>query len=479
MGRIAMRGMRNAKNTVREASAKETLGTMARRMQHLSIPISAGLAACLCLLAVAPLLAQQPAMPPVPDDVIARLDVEYSRVGERMAMDVFRPKAAGPHPGVIAIHGGGFRRGSRTSYVPLCIRLAQRGFVCATVSYRLSPRHQFPAPVEDVKAAVRHLRANAALHDLDPNRIGATGGSAGGHLALMLGLTGAQRLFEGSGPNLEQSSQVQAVVNYYGPTDFTHSYGKSVDAAEVLPLFLGGDLAHHRRYHLAASPLYYVNPLAAPTLTIHGTQDNYVAYEQGVWITDRLVSAGVEAELETIAGAGHGFKGPDAERAESRLIGFFERHLRPKPQVTVLVADHGPRGEVVAIDWPSGVERWRVPNGRGHDVQALPGALYGPARGQPEGRGSRNRRAPPARVVVLGRPRTPTRRAAPAERQHADRRRPRRPRHRGRPRVQDRMEVREPRPRPHAHAQRTPDRPGHDAHRGRGRGQADRGRLAG
>ncbi|MBY0506961.1 MAG: alpha/beta hydrolase fold domain-containing protein [Bryobacteraceae bacterium] len=311
----------------------------------------------------------------VPANVVAEMDVEYSRVGERVFLDIFRPAGdAGTNPAVLAIHGGGFRAGKRTSYHPLCIKLAQRGYTCATMSYRLAPRHQFPAPVEDAKAAVRFLRANAKKYGIDPARIGVTGGSAGGHLALMVGLTGPLKVFEGSGPNRDQSSAVQAVVNFYGPTDFTQSYGKSVDAHEVLPLFLGGDLAHNRQEHLTSSPLYYVTPLSPPILSVHGTKDTYVAYEHSVWLTSKLLSAGVDAELETLTGAGHGFKGADAERAEARLFAYFDKHLKPEAKQTpILVSDHGLRGEVVGMLWPSGRELFTRPNERGHDAQSLPG----------------------------------------------------------------------------------------------------------
>ena len=312
--------------------------------------------------------------PPLPDSVTAEMDVEYSRVGERVAMDIYKPKAAGVYPAVLAIHGGGFRGGNRQSYRALCVKLAERGYVAATASYRLSPGNQFPAHVEDVKAAVRYLRANAAKLGIDPARIGATGGSAGGHLVLMLGLTGDLKEFEGSGPNPGVSSKVQAVVNFYGPTDFTHSYepGKSVDAAQVLPLFLGGDLEHERRQHILSSPLYYVNPLAAPTMTVHGTKDTYVNYEHALWLTERLKAAGVDNELVTIEGAGHGFKSVDAEFADKKLIEWFDKYLKPTGQVRILVSDHGPRGEVVAMEWPSGRELWTVSNARGHDIQPLP-----------------------------------------------------------------------------------------------------------
>ena len=322
-------------------------------------------------------LAQAPApvIPAMPPDVLHEANVEYSNVGMRVAMDIVRPRVASsePRPAVLLIHGGGFRRGNRESYLSVAIRLAQRGYVAATASYRLAPRNQFPAAIQDAKAAVRYLRANATRLGIDPDRIGAMGGSAGGQLVLLLGLTPNVEEFEGSGPNREFSSKVTCVVNYYGPTDFTQSYSKSVDAAEVLPLYVGGDLDHARAAHIRSSPINWVTPQAAPVLSIHGTKDTFVAFEHSVWITERLLGAGVNAELETIAGAGHGFKGADAERAEVRAFDFFDRYLKAKtPQHHILISDHGPKGEIVAMEWPSGKELWTVANSRGHDVQPLP-----------------------------------------------------------------------------------------------------------
>ncbi len=287
-----------------------------------TLPLTAIL---LCLQTQTVAVAQQ-----VSDTVIREDGIEYSNPdGVSLQLNLVRPKTGeGPFPAVLCIHGGGFRAGKRESYDVLCNKLAERGYVAATITYRLAPAHKFPAAVHDTKAAVRWLRANAAKYGINPDRIGVTGGSAGGHLAQFLGVTANVPQFEGDGGNADQSSTVTCVVNVYGPSDFTKSYGKSVDAHEVLPLWFGGDLTTHRALHIQGSPLYWVTPNAAPTLCIHGTEDKYVAHEQAVWLIDRLQAATVEAELLTLEGAGHGFKGADAEKAEAALIEYFDRHLK-------------------------------------------------------------------------------------------------------------------------------------------------------
>ena len=269
---------------------------------------------------------------PVPEGVIFEKGIEYSNPDDQhLQLNMARPKTGdGPFPAVVCIHGGGFRAGHRDGYNGLCLKLAEHGYVAVTVSYRLAPKYQFPAAVHDTKAAVRWLRAHAKEYKIDPLRIGTTGGSAGGHLAQFLGVTAGIPMFEGDGGNPEQSSHVACVVNVYGPSDFTKSYGKSVDAAQVLPLFLGGDLDTARHMHIISSPLYWVTPNAAPTLCIHGTEDKYVAHEQAVWLIEKLKAADVEAELLTLPGAGHGFKGDDAVKADQALIAFFDKRLKPK-----------------------------------------------------------------------------------------------------------------------------------------------------
>jgi acetyl esterase/lipase len=266
----------------------------------------------------------------VPENVTFERDIEFANPDEQhLQVNIARPKdGTGPFPAVVCIHGGGFRAGKRESYDRLCLMLAQNGYVAITVTYRLAPTFLFPAAVQDCKSAVRWLRANAGKYHVDTARIGVTGGSAGGHLAQFLGVTAGVKEFEGLG-NPDQSSAVACVVNFYGPSDLTKSYGKSVDAAEVLPLFFGGDLSTKRREHIVGSPLYWVTPNAAPTLVVHGTDDKYVAYEQAGWMVDKLKASAVEAELLTLEGAGHGFKGADLEKAEKALLVFFDKRLKP------------------------------------------------------------------------------------------------------------------------------------------------------
>jgi acetyl esterase/lipase len=289
-----------------------------------------GFAFCVTLLTASPAPAQKD--PAVPETVVFEKGIEYTNPdSQHLQLNLARPKTGdGPFPCVLCIHGGGFRAGSRDSYNAQIIRLAERGYVAATVSYRLAPKYPFPAAIHDTKAAVRWLRANAKQYHINPDLIGVTGSSAGGHLAQFLAVTGDVKEFEGDGGNPTESSKVKCVVNVYGPSDFTKSYGKSVDAAEVLPLFLGGNLEKARPLHIRASPLYWVTPNAAPTLCIHGTDDKYVAFEQAEWLVEKLKAANVEAELLKLEGAGHGFKGKDAETAEKALIAFFDKHLKAK-----------------------------------------------------------------------------------------------------------------------------------------------------
>src|SRR5437868_4772034 len=163
-----------------------------------------------------------PPVPQVPAGTKAHRDLEYVANGhERNKLDLFVPESAdGPLPLIIWVHGGGWQAGSKDGCPPLRGGHTQRGYAVASINYRLSGHAPFPAQIEDCKAAIRWLRAHAKEYNLDPKRFGVWGSSAGGHLVALLGTSGDVKEFD-VGANLDQSSRVQAVCDYFGPTDFT------------------------------------------------------------------------------------------------------------------------------------------------------------------------------------------------------------------------------------------------------------------
>ncbi len=252
--------------------------------------------------------------------------------GEDLQLDLFAPRdASGSFPAVVVLHGGGWTAGSHDQLRPLAGALASQGYVVATVGYRMAPRHRYPAQIQDAKCAVRWLRANAQRCQIDSERIGALGFSAGAHLALLLGLTEAQDGLEGDGGNPGQSSRVQAVVNISGPTDL-----RRPDLPESTRLivadFLGGTREQLPELYQAASPVAFVHRGASPVLTIHGTADAVVPYEQAQLLHTALRKARVRSQLTTIHGRGHGDNWDDKEqqRNVTAILAFLDQNLRQR-----------------------------------------------------------------------------------------------------------------------------------------------------
>lgn len=269
--------------------------------------------------------------------------ITYATVdGQPLQLDLARPaEGEGPFPALVFIHGGGWRGGHRIGYAKAIEAAAQRGYVAVTVSYRLTKAdasgklvHQFPEQVHDVKCAVRWLRANAEKYKVDPKRIGATGGSAGGHLSLMLGLTDASAKLEGDEGYGEQSSRVQAVVNIFGPTDMPHLHKTSQGAAPILEGFLGGKPDDKPEAYKASSPIEYVSKDDPPVLTIHGTADTLVPPDQAERLDQAMRNAGVPHTLMLLQGQGHGFQGEMAAKAANASFAFFDKHLKSGNQAT-------------------------------------------------------------------------------------------------------------------------------------------------
>ncbi|REK15796.1 MAG: alpha/beta hydrolase [Planctomycetota bacterium] len=256
-------------------------------------------------------------------------DVTYATVGdEELQMDIASPKGLDhPVPGIVVIHGGGWRGGKRQDMATLAKELAAHGYVAATVSYRLAPTHPFPAQVEDVKAAVRYLRANAKDLNIDPERIGATGGSAGGHLSLMLGTMDSSDGLEGDGGNADQSSKVQAVVNFVGPFNLIMDEYTPTQTA-ILSAFVGGAIDEKKEACRLASPVTYVNEGDAPTLSFYGTDDPLIPNDQAFQVATAMDDADIPGRVEILVGQSHGWIGEEMERTVEATVDFFDEHLK-------------------------------------------------------------------------------------------------------------------------------------------------------
>ncbi len=259
------------------------------------------------------------------------LDVVYGHAGgEDLQLDLFAPKdAPGPFAAVVVLHGGGWAKGSREVVRPIAAALAAQGYVTASVGYRLAPRHKFPAQIQDAKCAVRWLRANAERCHIDSQHIGALGFSAGAHLALLLGLTDANDGLEGTGGNPEQSSRVQAVINISGPTDLTQPLWPDATRL-VLADFLGGSREQLPGTYRAASPVSYIHRGAPPVLTIHGTADSVVPYEQAELLHSALRKARVPSRLTALHGRDHGDNwSPKEQQGNAKaMLAFLDANLR-------------------------------------------------------------------------------------------------------------------------------------------------------
>lgn len=257
-------------------------------------------------------------------------NIEYATPDDKpVRLDLYLPEnAKGPTPLVIWIHGGGWRQGSKAfcPAVPFC----KDGFAVCSVQYRLTDRAPFPAQIHDCKAAVRFLRAHAKEYNLDPDRFGAWGASAGGHLAAMLGTSEGLKECEGELGCGEQSSKVQAVCDWFGPTDFS-SLPPTADTAPMLMQFFGGRPSEKPHLSRLASPLVHVTKDDAPFLIVQGDKDLLVPEQQSRVLHEALKKVGVESELVIVKGGGHGFAGDQAREEFERVRAFFVKHLKPAP----------------------------------------------------------------------------------------------------------------------------------------------------
>lgn len=254
--------------------------------------------------------------------------------GVPLKLDAHYPaEASGPLPVAVYVHGGGWHGGDKKGGAGSLDfgELLSRGYLVISVNYRLAPRYVFPAMIEDVKCAVRHLRAAADRYGLDPEKIGAWGGSAGGHLVSLLGTADESAGFEGAGGYSEQSSRVQAVVEMFGAGDLSLMFNGST--RETLASAFGATSAGDEILRLA-SPVTWISPDDPPFLLLHGEKDRLVPLEQSELLYEQLVETGVPATFVVVENAGHGFK-PEGGAIQptrqeiSKMVGdFFDEHVK-------------------------------------------------------------------------------------------------------------------------------------------------------
>ncbi len=260
-------------------------------------------------------------------DVAVLRDVVFGTGGDRdLTMHIVMPKekATAPSPVYVWIHGGGWQGGKKDGGIGQTVPLVRRGFIGATIEYRLTGEASFPAQIQDCKCAIRYLRAHAEKYNIDADRIAVGGSSAGGHLAALLGTSGGVKELEGSGGWPDQSSTVQAVVDLYGPTDFkafvttkgfeSHNRPGSPESK----LLGGGEVATNVEGIKRVNPITYVDSADPPFLIIHGTNDRTVPVNQSEAIHKALQGAKVSSKLHVIDGAGHG--GPQFAEPKIRAM---------------------------------------------------------------------------------------------------------------------------------------------------------------
>lgn len=268
-------------------------------------------------------------------------DVAYASASPSQRLDLYLPAGEGPFPLVVWVHGGAWLMGSK-QLGPDAVqrRVLDRGFALASIEYRLSDEAVFPAQIHDVKAAIRFLRANRERFRLDADRIAGWGDSAGGHLVALLGTSAGVTALEGSLGNAGVSSRIQAVVDWYGPTDFLRmdeQAGRIECGDRATPhtapdspesLLVGGLITERPDRVRAADPTTYVDGAEPPFLIQHGTADCVVPYPQSVLLRDALHTAGAgDVELDLLEGAGHGGPAFAAQRNMARVLDFLDRHL--------------------------------------------------------------------------------------------------------------------------------------------------------
>ncbi|MBL9142052.1 MAG: alpha/beta hydrolase [Verrucomicrobiaceae bacterium] len=248
-------------------------------------------------------------------------DIEFAKVGDvSLTLDAYVPEGSGPFATCILVHGGGFTKGDKQSFIkPLFEPLAKAGFVWFTINYRLAPQHQWPACADDVATAIKWVKAHAADYKADPKRIALIGESAGGHLVSWAGVTG------------EGDTRVAAVVPFYAPHDLVVQV-KMRNALGGLAGLIGSEEMNDATMKKLAdmSPMNRIKPGLPPFLQIHGDKDDKVPHSQSVEFEKKMKAAGNSCETITIPGGIHGMGGWEklGSDYQAKLIDWLRKTLK-------------------------------------------------------------------------------------------------------------------------------------------------------
>ncbi len=292
----------------------------------------------IAVLAFVPARAEDP---PKRVPVTVERNIVYATAsGEKIMLDLAAPTEGGPYPAVLLLHGGAWSMGSRKDLsvgargmdgkigASLIEQVAARGYVVASASYRLAPKHKFPAQIDDVRTAIRFLRANAKKYHIEPDKFAVGGFSAGGHLALLAGLADKKSFENVDYP--EQSSRVQCVVSFFGPTDLSlYSASEGLEDAYMVP-WLGKACKTDKTVYSKASPIEYATKDDPPVLMIHGTADFIVPIVHSERMQKKLEDLGVKSELIAVKGEGHGWSGKVAAKTTEDGLAFLDQQLKGK-----------------------------------------------------------------------------------------------------------------------------------------------------
>jgi acetyl esterase/lipase len=275
----------------------------------------------------------------LPPGITWEFDVPYIKDGDAaQRLDIYYPETPPrePLPLIVHIHGGGWMGGSKH---PCDTRWVADGYVLASIGYRFSQKAKFPAQIQDCQAAIRWLRANAKQYHINSDKVGVIGGSAGGHLSALVGVTGGKKLFAAIGENEEQSDAVQCVCDIFGPKNFASVIEQADKDKNVKNIFkfntpsdpyselIGSNLSDKEKT-AAVSPITYVDQNSPPILMLHGTHDALVPYAQSEEFAEAMTKKGAPVWLQKFPGAGHGGGSFSKPSVLLLLKNFFDKYLK-------------------------------------------------------------------------------------------------------------------------------------------------------